>query len=413
MRLFERGRVLIGLASLLAVSSAFSDRSRLEADDAFIRGDINSDGRISISDTLMLRRWLFLGGFPPSCMDAADLDDDGRAWLSDAINVLAVLFPSEVFHCSAVGEDGTVRNSVCGPIAEPTDVLGEDPTPDSLGCASWVPEPAAETADTVRLGSLRGVPGTTVRVPVYVSNSIAVEALQLVVAYDPALFQPLPSHAAGLRANPSPSFEGTIYEELYSRDPQDLSSFFNMVEVGVEPGVFTVGIIGHLVFEGYEIPPGDETLVAWIHGTIPADAPVGAEVTLDLVNDPISWFGMRSEFTHRGEARYVSSVPQLIDAVLQIVPDVAFFVRGDANTDFKVDVSDAIFTLEYLFLAGPAPQCSDAADADDSGSIVISDAVVILNHLFAGSSIRISDPYPLLGADPTPDDALGDCPSQP
>jgi len=42
------------------------------------------------------------------------------------------------------------------------------------------------------------------------------------------------------------------------------------------------------------------------------------------------------------------------------------FVRGDANTDGMVNISDVIFLLDYLILGGPEPLCMDAADVDDS-----------------------------------------------
>jgi hypothetical protein len=92
---------------------------------------------------------------------------------------------------------------------------------------------------------------------------------------------------------------------------------------------------------------------------------------------------------------------------LQIVPDPdggsgTEFRRGDANADGKVDISDGVFILGYLFLGGSPPQCLDAADADDSGEIVITDAIYVLNHLFVGG-LAPPPPYPECGEDPTED----------
>src|SRR5262249_33152704 len=89
-----------------------------------------------------------------------------------------------------------------------------------------------------------------------------------------------------------------------------------------------------------------------------------------------------------------------------VVGDITFFVRGDANHDWKVDVSDAVFIFSYLFLGGDAPWCLAPADADDSGLLDLTDAVVILNDLFLGSP-HISQPYPRAGLDPTPDPSGG------
>ena len=78
------------------------------------------------------------------------------------------------------------------------------------------------------------------------------------------------------------------------------------------------------------------------------------------------------------------------------------FRRADANADGRLDPSDVVFTLVYLFLKGPAPLCFDAADANDDGGIDISDPVKTLVHLFRGGE---PPPPPGLrcGLDPTAD----------
>ncbi|MCZ6792783.1 MAG: lamin tail domain-containing protein [Planctomycetota bacterium] len=80
------------------------------------------------------------------------------------------------------------------------------------------------------------------------------------------------------------------------------------------------------------------------------------------------------------------------------------FLRGDATGDCGVDLSDAVFTLNWLFLGGRAPGCADAADSDDNGVVAITDAVRTLNYLFRGGPPP-ADPGPMTAAvDPTPDD---------
>lgn len=58
------------------------------------------------------------------------------------------------------------------------------------------------------------------------------------------------------------------------------------------------------------------------------------------------------------------------------------FYRGDSNSDCGLDIVDGIYTLNHLFLGGPAPTCMDAADANDSGTVNLSDAVYLLAYLF-------------------------------
>jgi hypothetical protein len=64
--------------------------------------------------------------------------------------------------------------------------------------------------------------------------------------------------------------------------------------------------------------------------------------------------------------------------------DSVDFVRTDSNDDSRVDLTDVIFILDYMFLGGPCPRCLDAADADDNGKLEITDPIYILNWLFRG-----------------------------
>ena len=92
----------------------------------------------------------------------------------------------------------------------------------------------------------------------------------------------------------------------------------------------------------------------------------------------------------------------------------ARFVRGDANADAQIDVTDAIFVLNYLFVGGKKPPCMDAADINDSGGAApdISDPVYLLSFLFLGGPApplpggKSQFSFKDCGADPTAD-AMG------
>ena len=85
------------------------------------------------------------------------------------------------------------------------------------------------------------------------------------------------------------------------------------------------------------------------------------------------------------------------------------FLRGDANLDGTVDLSDAVRDLQFLF-GSIGLDCESAADANDSGGIDIADPIHLLSALFENGA-PIPAPFPLCGTDPTPD-AL-DCSSYP
>jgi len=78
------------------------------------------------------------------------------------------------------------------------------------------------------------------------------------------------------------------------------------------------------------------------------------------------------------------------------------FGRGDPNEDGRINIADAIRTLEILF-ASRATQCPDAADINDDGGLDIADPIYLLNYSFkSGPAI----PPPIVGTcdfDPTPD----------
>ena len=83
----------------------------------------------------------------------------------------------------------------------------------------------------------------------------------------------------------------------------------------------------------------------------------------------------------------------------------ADFVRGDASGDGRLDVTDAIVHLRFLFQSGAPPGCEEAADANDDGKLELDDAVTTLLYLFAEGSLP--SPGALLpGPDPSCD-ALG------
>lgn len=59
----------------------------------FVRGDVNGDGAVDVSDAIALLADLFIPGSPRlSCDDAIDANDDGQKDVSDAVFLLAALF---------------------------------------------------------------------------------------------------------------------------------------------------------------------------------------------------------------------------------------------------------------------------------------------------------------------------------
>jgi len=81
------------------------------------------------------------------------------------------------------------------------------------------------------------------------------------------------------------------------------------------------------------------------------------------------------------------------------VPE-ALFVRGDANGDGRLTVSDARAVLSYL--CGGSLSCKDAGDFNDDGRVDLGDAIELLEYLFAAGSPP-EPPFPSPGPDLTED----------
>ena len=88
------------------------------------------------------------------------------------------------------------------------------------------------------------------------------------------------------------------------------------------------------------------------------------------------------------------------------------FIRGDCNNDGLVIgfVGDIIFILQFLFAGGPSPSCLNACDANDDESVDISDALYLLNWQWAvAGSPPPPPPTPMLFAVGSVVPFLGDC----
>jgi len=85
------------------------------------------------------------------------------------------------------------------------------------------------------------------------------------------------------------------------------------------------------------------------------------------------------------------------------------FRRGDCDGTGGINITDAIYLLSHLFLGGRRWRCDDACDSNDDGRIDLTDPISTLGYLFQGR-----DPLPLpgprlCGADSTEDFLGGIC----
>lgn len=114
----------------------------------FIRGDVNQDKSYDVQDAVFILTDLFGGGASSDCMDAGDVNDDGTYTIADALYILINLRPQPpqklppVIYVDLSG----VQKIIDIPVGEPGQnppqpypECGIDPTPDALGCKSFIP----------------------------------------------------------------------------------------------------------------------------------------------------------------------------------------------------------------------------------------------------------------------------------
>lgn len=109
LKLRWMGSLLLAAFGVIGMSEA------MHAQSPFVRGDVNGDGVVDISDAIGNLAFQF-DGVPVDCLSALDLDDSGDLTIGDPILALSFLF--------SLGADP----------ASPFPGCGLDPTPDGLGC---------------------------------------------------------------------------------------------------------------------------------------------------------------------------------------------------------------------------------------------------------------------------------------
>ncbi len=72
-------------------------------------------------------------------------------------------------------------------------------------------------------------------------------------------------------------------------------------------------------------------------------------------------------------------IPTLVPSTVTIASTPPF-KRGDSNASGAIDIADAIYAINYLFLSGPSV-CPDAMDANHDGAVDLADALYLLLYI--------------------------------
>jgi len=202
-----------------------------------------------------------------------------------------------------------------------------------------------------------------------------------------------------------------VWQKPAGTDPEytfGKTIFNNRDDLPGSSGLAEGYLIGAIIFDIEELvymPADTDNLALRFHMKVKDAAPDVSTELRFLEHVPPTGQQMRNFIWALGETASPETAESflLVDCLLQILPDGAVFVRGDSNTDDRVDVSDAVNTLGHLFLGAGPLFCTDAADANDDGALDISDPIATLEYLFGGTVPALPEPHGAPGSDPTPD----------
>lgn len=122
------------------------------------------------------------------------------------------------------------------------------------------------------------------------------------------------------------------------------------------------------------------------------DYQIGSQFEIVLTVPETGWYPYYFEFSDGAD-----TVTTQLDSVYV---EIVTYICGDTNGDELVDVSDAVYLINYAFGGGPAPDPVESGDVNCDSQTDVSDAVYIVNYAFQAGSPAPCD---------VDDDGIPDC----
>ncbi len=156
------------------------------------------------------------------------------------------------------------------------------------------------------------------------------------------------------------------------------------------------------------IPAGNNLILANLIVDVTAAAPGTTQVTPEnnLGTPPGGWTNIYSQ-------KNVTIVPTLAGGTITIdpLPPVGNkYLLADCSGDGILDLTDAVFSLNYQFLAGPTPGCLKSCNANSDPFLDLTDAVFVLNYLFLAGETP-GGVFPACDIGPVAECAVQTCPN--
>lgn len=244
-----------------------------------------------------------------------------------------------------------------------------------------------EAQNRMWIGDVRVFAGLeAVYIPVELSHDVPVQALQVAATFDPQFIE-------------------VVDVDFLLSDLRHLNAELLAFNISNDPQIpyVTAGIIFDIEppYDGRTLTPGTNQRLMNIVTDISPLAPAEGSVPFRLTNG-VGEPPLENILTVNSQ----TVLPRLEERGTVFFEPAGMsteaFVRGDANGNQLVNISDAVVLLGFLFLGGEPVTCLDAADSNDSGRVNVADAAYILNFLFRGGTM-MPPPYPNPALDPTTD----------
>ena len=155
---------------------------------------------------------------------------------------------------------------------------------------------------------------------------------------------------------------------------------------------------GWIDFTGVNLCVSPQAHLATIYLQVDPNAPPGTTANLDS-----TWVYPAGDFVFvlKAGSSHAFIKPAFNNGSQHGFPNILLgeIMCGDADGSGSINISDAVFLIQYIFAGGSAPNPLEAGDADCSGGINMSDVVYLIQYIFA------EGPDP---CDPN-DDGVPDC----
>jgi PKD repeat protein len=205
-------------------------------------------------------------------------------------------------------------------------------------------------ADTLIIDSVTACAGQTVAVPINLTNTAPLNQIEIPFIFDGDL---------------NVKFDSITFAERTSHFESIVTRFYDMWN-----SRFVFRLIADDGGGALPLEPGSGA-VANIWGTIDSTEPAGLTTVVDIMSDTSAVILTSINATY--EAQFV---PGLITSISP--------VRGDVDANGRIDIDDAIFIINYIINAGPAPTPEELANLNDDDVCDIDDIIYLVEYMFQG-----------------------------